>query len=88
MQRNQLIFTSTNGDLHRCKTINQMESVLMTQGYRLQPGCHLAQIKNNTILSVNSEGNILCLEWGADENSAEVVMIDRKKLVKYQSIYK
>jgi len=53
LQKNQLVFTSISGDLYHCKSISQVNSVLMTQGYKLQPGCQLAQIKNNTILAVN-----------------------------------
>ena len=57
-------------------------------GFKIQQGCQLYRVKGNTILALNAEGDILCLEWGAEDKSLlEVVSIERKKLVKYQESY-
>lgn len=38
---------------------------------------------------MNGEGNILCLEWGADQKSSfQLVAIERKKLIRFQQSYR
>jgi hypothetical protein len=60
---------------------------MLTMGFRVQPGCKIYGVKGSTILSVNSDGNIICIEWGLEEGSLEVVAVERKRIVKFQQAY-
>ena len=88
LQRGQVIFTTVNGDLYRCKNMGAIEGALVGQSFRIGEGNKLFGVRSNTILCLNTNGNILCLEWGADDSNIEVVGIERKKLRKFQEAYK
>lgn len=66
VQKGHLIFTSAAGDLYRCKGMNQMFETMQTPGFKILPGSKLYAVRTNTVLCMDSDGNILCLEWGND----------------------
>lgn len=70
VQKGHIIFTSSAGDLYRCKGISQMVETMQSPGFKITPRSKLYAVRTNTILSMNSDGNILCLEWGNDEKSS------------------
>ena len=67
VQRNQVVFTTVGGELFRSKSVVSMEGVGVGQGFRIAEGNKLFGVRGNTVLCLNSNGNILCLEWGSDD---------------------
>jgi hypothetical protein len=90
VQQNNLILSTANGELFRCKGVSSVNSQLGGQSFRIFEQAQLFAVRsNNIVLCLSREGNILCVEWGSEEkNSHEVIAIERKRIVKYQEQYR
>ena len=62
VQQGNLIFTTANGDLYRCKGAASINNVIGGQSFKIFENCQLFTVKfNNIILCLSKEGNILCV---------------------------
>ncbi len=89
VQKDHVVVSTPAGELYRCKGLSQINNAFLGQSFPTFPHSRLFSIKNNTLLSLSKEGNILCIECGAEENARyEIVSIERKKIQKYQERYR
>ena len=60
-----LIFTTTSGDLYRCKGHISINTTLSGQSFKIFENAQIFTVRtNNIILCLSREGNIVCVEWG------------------------
>ena len=61
VQKNQVLVSSENGNLYVCKSMDGVEGAMVGPGFKIEAGSTLAVVKDNTVINVSKDGNILCL---------------------------